>query len=79
MVKVKALGVAVKECGFALKEIMADDIDSLLSLLPKGVAEMKNRGELVILVNGTEISSLQDGYRFSNDDIIVLLPVVHGG
>jgi len=80
MVLVKALGVVARECGWSSNNFEAHDINSLLNLLPKRVIEMKKRGELVILVNGSELSSFEDSLEFSgNEDTVVLLPVVHGG
>lgn len=79
MVLVKALGVAARECGWSSNKFEASNIDSLLSLLPKAVIDMKRRGELVIFVNGAELSSTEGNVEFSDDDTVTLLPVVHGG
>ncbi|MEM0118423.1 MAG: hypothetical protein QXX17_02085 [Conexivisphaerales archaeon] len=79
MVTVKAIGVAAKECGWASRIFEAKSLDDLLQSLPSNVLDMKKRGELVILLNGTELSAIEGNCQLSEQDSVVLLPVVHGG
>ena len=74
MVKVKLLGNAKKVIGNSIININARSIDDVVSIL-------RNKGidinELLILVNGVELS-LADK-RLSDDDVVTVASIVHGG
>lgn len=79
MVRIRALGIAKDACGWEENRIDAANVDRLLQLLPPRIVEMKERGELVILINGSEMDSIQDGIELKEEDTVIILPVVHGG
>jgi molybdopterin converting factor small subunit len=80
MANIKALGQTQNICGWSENHLDAKSVGELLSLLPSALAEMKRKGEILILVNGSEVGSIGgDSTRLDRNDEIVLLPVVHGG
>ncbi|MEM3185266.1 MAG: hypothetical protein QXQ39_01115 [Conexivisphaerales archaeon] len=75
---VKALGIAKSVCGWGEASIEAHDIAQLLSNLPVQLSDMYKKGEVVIIINGTELRSA-DRQSLNESDSVYLLPVVHGG
>lgn len=75
MVKVRLLGNAKKAVGSDLLTLDSDSVDDIVDMLKeKGV----DTNELLILVNGVELS-LANNPRLSDDDMVTIASVVHGG
>jgi molybdopterin converting factor small subunit len=80
LVKVKALGLVKQICGWQEMSVDASDIDSVLTFLPTEIIERLKVGDILLLLNGAESSSLEKrNVKLSENDEVVLLPVVHGG
>jgi len=61
-------------------ETINQELPQLKHIFPNGSEPNGNHSNLLILVNGKEISAL-DGYetKLDNGDEIVFVPVIHGG
>jgi molybdopterin converting factor small subunit len=75
MPKIKLLGNARKALGDNTLEVKISNIDELIDMLKdKGI----NQDELLILVNGVELS-LIDNKELDDNDIVTIASIVHGG
>jgi molybdopterin converting factor small subunit len=75
MPKIKLLGNARKALGDNTLEVKISNIDELIDMLKdKGI----NQDELLILVNGVELS-LIDNKALNDNDVITIASIVHGG
>ncbi len=72
--------MAQAACGWPQSDLAVESVQDLLSSLPGEVGGMLERGELLVMVNGSELSSVGGpGLKLMDTDEVVLLPIVHGG
>ncbi|GIU71518.1 MAG: hypothetical protein KatS3mg003_0997 [Candidatus Nitrosocaldaceae archaeon] len=75
MPRIKLLGNARKVVGSNIIDLKINNIDDLIDMLKaKGIS----KEELLILVNGVELS-LIDNKELDDNDIVTIASIVHGG